>query len=39
LEFHTGQEDLYPAVEWVKAKSETGSSFDCLEITRVLTKD
>jgi SWI/SNF-related matrix-associated actin-dependent regulator of chromatin subfamily D len=39
VEFNTGREDLYPAVEWVKAKSETGSSFDCFEIARVVTKD
>lgn len=34
-----GNEDLYPAVEWVKAKSVSGSSFDCLEIGRSLNKE
>lgn len=29
-----GQEDLYPSVDWVKAKSGTEGSFDCLEICR-----
>jgi hypothetical protein len=39
VEFKTGSEEIYPVVEWVKAKSETGSSFDCFEIARVVTKD
>jgi len=34
-----GNEDLYPAVDWVKAKSASGSNFDCLEITRGISKD
>lgn len=32
-------EDLYPSVEWVKAKSGTGSTYDCLEVTRSINKD
>lgn len=28
----------YPAVEWVKAKSENGSTFDCIEIIRPYVK-
>ena len=39
VEFKTGTEEIYPVVEWVKAKSEAGSSFDCFEIARVVTKD
>lgn len=38
LEF-PGSEDLYPSVEWVKAKSATGSSYDLLEVTRSINKD
>ena len=34
-----GNEDLYPAVDWVKAKSASGSNYDCLEITRAISKD
>jgi hypothetical protein len=36
VEFPEGD---YPAVEWIKAKSENGSAFDCLEIVRNFTKD
>ena len=40
VEFQTGGvEDFYPTVEWVKAKSESGSAFDCFEISRTVTKD
>jgi hypothetical protein len=40
VDFQTGgAEDFYPAVEWVKAKSEAGSGFDCFEIARTVTKD
>lgn len=34
-----GAEDVYPPVDWVKAKSDLGSTFDCLEIARSVTKD
>lgn len=34
-----GNEDLYPAVDWVKAKSSVGASFDCLEIVRSINKE
>jgi hypothetical protein len=34
-----GCEDIYPSVEWVKAKSSAGSAFDCLEITRSINKE
>lgn len=34
-----GNEELYPTVEWVKAKTSAGSNFDCLEITRSINKD
>ena len=29
----------YPAIEWVKAKSDVGSTFDCIEICRTYTKE
>ncbi len=32
-------EDLYPPVDWVKAKSATGSVYDCFELTRMISKD
>ena len=34
-----GNEDIYPAVDWVKAKSVSGSTFDSLEIGRSLNKE
>jgi hypothetical protein len=39
IEFPGTSEDLYPPVEWIKAKSNTGSAFDCIEIIRSLTKE
>lgn len=40
VEFHSStQEDLYPPVEWIKAKSDLGSTFDCFEVTRSVTKE
>ncbi len=29
----------YPPVDWVKAKSDVGSAFDCIEIVRHFPKD
>ena len=34
-----GSEDLYPPVDWVKAKSNSGAAFDCFEIARTISKD
>ena len=36
IEFPGGE---YPPVEWVKSKSEVGSSFDCIEIRRNFLKE
>lgn len=36
VDFPNGE---YPSVEWAKAKSDQGSAFDCLEITRNYSKD
>lgn len=36
VEFPGGE---YPAVEWVKAKNEKGSEFDCFELSRVYLKE
>ena len=32
-------QDEYPSVEWVKAKSEQGDNFDCIEMVRYFPKD
>lgn len=37
--FDTGNEEYYPAVDWIKAKSELGGAFDCFELTRAITKE
>ncbi len=39
VEIMTGRDELYPTVEWIKAKSESGSQYDCFEISRVVTKE
>jgi SWIB/MDM2 domain len=40
LSFETGgQEEFYPPVDWVKAKTEMGGTFDCFEITRAITRE
>jgi hypothetical protein len=36
VDFPNGE---YPSVEWIKAKSEQGSAFDCLEIQRNYSKE
>ncbi|TNV80672.1 hypothetical protein FGO68_gene14294 [Halteria grandinella] len=38
LEF-PGSEDLYPTVDWVKAKSGSGATIDCIEVTRSINKE
>jgi len=37
--FDTGNEEYYPAVDWIKAKSDLGWAFDCFELTRAINKD
>ena len=37
--FDTGNEEYYPAVDWIKAKSDLGCAFDCFELTRAINKD
>lgn len=32
-------QEEYPSVEWIKAKSEAGDNFDCIEIVRTFPKD
>lgn len=32
-------EELYPPVEWIKAKSSAGAAFDSFEISRSINKD
>jgi hypothetical protein len=36
VDFPNGE---YPSVEWIKAKSEQGSAFDCFEIHRNYSKE
>ena len=32
-------QEEYPHVDWQKAKSDSGSAFDCIEIVRAFPKD
>lgn len=37
--YDNGADELYPKVEWTKAKSQQSGSFDCFEIVRSISKD
>jgi hypothetical protein len=39
VSFNTGNEEFYPSVDWIKAKSELGGAFDCFELSRSVSKE